>query len=97
MPPTWMTLPMSYMAAVETGPTFGASAAVLAFRCGSLNGMAATEPLPFGSSSHIFSDEMPKTLPLGATQARGYHHRLFSGPNASRLLAPKRLFHFVPS
>ena len=88
---------MSNIAAVETGPTFGASRAEAASRCGSLKVVTVTAPLPLGSRNHIFSDVMPKTLPLGATQARGYHHLLLSGPNASRLLAPNRLFHWVPS
>ena len=92
-----MILPGSYIAAVEFGPTFGASMAVRASCCASRNGRVRTDPFPAVSRYHIFSEEMPKTCPFGAIQARGYQNRLKSGPKASRLLAPNRLRHRVPS
>ncbi|WP_243929584.1 hypothetical protein [Methylobacterium sp. J-076] len=97
LPPTWRILPVSYSTAVEAGPVFGASPAPLAFRGGSRKAMAVIAPLPVGSRYHILSELMPNTLPFGATQARGYQKRLLSGPKASRLLAPNRLIHLVPS
>src|SRR5687768_14326165 len=53
-------------------------------------------PLPLGLRRHHFSEEMPKTLPSGATHWCGYHQRLWSGPKASRLLAPNKLLHPTP-
>src|SRR5262245_51724568 len=57
-------------------------------------------PVPVGSRYHIFSAEMPNTSPFGATQLRGYHQRLKSGPNASRppllTLMPVRLLQPAP-
>jgi hypothetical protein len=51
------------------------------------------EPVPVGSSFHIWLYETPKTCPSGAIEARGYHHRLSSAPNATVLAAPVSRVH----
>jgi hypothetical protein len=86
-------MPTSCKTAVLVGPMLGR---VVLF-CPDLKlPNAMMLPLPFGLSRHHFSDEMPKTLPSGATHWCGYHQRLWSGPKASRLLAPKRLLQPEP-
>ncbi|MGB3937815.1 MAG: hypothetical protein WBL29_19140 [Burkholderiales bacterium] len=93
LPPTCRIRPTSNIAAVEVGPVFGRRKAlkpVLKLPT------VLVAPRPFGSSDHILSAEIPKTRPFGATHIRGYHQRLRSGPNASRLVAPGSVLQPAP-
>ena len=84
---------MSYITAVEVGPALTrASGEGAVLKSPSVR----IEPLPSSRISHIFSVEMPNSVPFGDTHCRGYHQRMERGPKASVLYAPTMLRQPLP-
>lgn len=68
-------MPGAYITALLVAPTF-TGALVLAGVLNLPGIVTAPVPLlPVTSRYHMVSEEMPNTLPFGATQARGYEAR----------------------
>ncbi len=71
LPPTCRMRPGANITALLVAPTFSGAVALGAPLNTPAERSAPAPPLAAASSHHIWSALMPKTSPLGATQARG--------------------------